>query len=404
MFLMVTVLGCCLLQNHERSASCNPRITSYMAKSDSNTDSTRLVGTSHTVNTTRRNTPSKQPMRSAVKTTSVKKTPSKSQNGNQAFEIRSPKSPSTGPSTTAIPTRVTPPRIAKQHVNNNMSSPITNKRQCHTVAGRSNKSMVTSRTQVYSTISRKRKEFTPVKSLKERTASPLRKVPKKSFDIYVDPELAKPDEFKTPMNGSKGLATKDMNSEERNDSTANIKSHGFKVPVSVSHSVRSSILNKVNSTSAYKQTPAMYTPLAGMSGASTGPFKTPNSAQPLGSFKSTNNSSSFAPSTGSSMKVTPPLCQCGRRSKRRMVQSPGQNMGRFFFSCTVKKSIASKDGCKFFKWETSGLEISDVNKSWHISKQFTPVVHNSYLQASSYNSQKRNLGVRSNSTIKKHFR
>ena len=87
-------------------------------------------------------------------------------------------------------------------------------------------------------------------------------------------------------------------------------------------------------------------------------FKTPS---PVGTNRnnSVNSSSVFkTPSPvsgtpGSAMKSTPPLCKCGRRSKRRMVQSPGQNTGRFFFSCSVRHSAASKNGCDFFKWETS---------------------------------------------------
>jgi len=57
------------------------------------------------------------------------------------------------------------------------------------------------------------------------------------------------------------------------------------------------------------------------------------------------------------MHATPPLCICGRRSKRRLVQKQGPNTGRWFFSCsTVSSNVPqgkpNKQGCKFFQWET----------------------------------------------------
>ncbi|KAL8590139.1 hypothetical protein ACOMHN_010334 [Nucella lapillus] len=58
----------------------------------------------------------------------------------------------------------------------------------------------------------------------------------------------------------------------------------------------------------------------------------------------------------SSMKATPPLCRCGRRAKRRLVQSPGPNQGRWFFSClkgTASTATAKSIGCGFFQWEHS---------------------------------------------------
>jgi hypothetical protein len=59
--------------------------------------------------------------------------------------------------------------------------------------------------------------------------------------------------------------------------------------------------------------------------------------------------------SSSAMKSTPPLCDCGCRSKRKVVQSPGPNVGRFFFCCGTGNS-ASKAGCKFFKWETGNTQ------------------------------------------------
>lgn len=59
--------------------------------------------------------------------------------------------------------------------------------------------------------------------------------------------------------------------------------------------------------------------------------------------------------------VTPPLCQCGRRARRRCVVNPGPNQGRAFFTCLFnhgRSSLGSnvgrkksESGCKFFRWE-----------------------------------------------------
>ncbi|KAJ7362075.1 ERI1 exoribonuclease 2 [Desmophyllum pertusum] len=59
--------------------------------------------------------------------------------------------------------------------------------------------------------------------------------------------------------------------------------------------------------------------------------------------------------------VTPPLCQCGRRTRRRSVVNPGPNQGRAFFACSLNhgrsglganaNNKTSKSGCGFFRWE-----------------------------------------------------
>lgn len=61
--------------------------------------------------------------------------------------------------------------------------------------------------------------------------------------------------------------------------------------------------------------------------------------------------------------VTPPLCECGRRTRRRSVVNPGPNQGRAFFACSLNhgrrglgSSVGnkkSKDGCNFFRWEAN---------------------------------------------------
>jgi hypothetical protein len=57
----------------------------------------------------------------------------------------------------------------------------------------------------------------------------------------------------------------------------------------------------------------------------------------------------------SSMKVTPPLCKCGRRSKRRVAQTPGPNQGRSFFSCP-QGSAGRNKGCGYFQWESAYMK------------------------------------------------
>lgn len=121
------------------------------------------------------------------------------------------------------------------------------------------------------------------------------------------------------------------------------------------------------------------------------------------SFRNTNHRTDYS-MNNSSMKPTPPLCKCGRRSKRRMVQSPGQNMGRLFFSCSLRKQVGVKEGCEYFKWETSGMNTRLMTSSTSVvTKQFTPVMSGSVVQMSG-GLQKRSLGVRTVLAQKVHLR
>eukprot|EP00123_Amoebidium_parasiticum_P004651 comp15937_c0_seq2/m.13333 comp15937_c0_seq2/g.13333 ORF comp15937_c0_seq2/g.13333 comp15937_c0_seq2/m.13333 type:complete len:130 (-) comp15937_c0_seq2:813-1202(-) len=52
--------------------------------------------------------------------------------------------------------------------------------------------------------------------------------------------------------------------------------------------------------------------------------------------------------------ATPPLCDCGRRAKRKVSRKPGPNLGRHFFSCAFAASSPMK--CKFFQWD-SGAQL-----------------------------------------------
>ncbi|NXC84618.1 ERI2 exoribonuclease, partial [Cercotrichas coryphoeus] len=56
------------------------------------------------------------------------------------------------------------------------------------------------------------------------------------------------------------------------------------------------------------------------------------------------------------VKLTPPLCNCGRRAKKLSVSNAGPNHGRAFFCCPVGKQGGDKKGCGYFKWEYALLK------------------------------------------------
>ena len=60
--------------------------------------------------------------------------------------------------------------------------------------------------------------------------------------------------------------------------------------------------------------------------------------------------------------ITPPLCGCGRRCKRKKVMNPGPNIGRVFYSCPIH-SHGSDDGCGFFAGKKILLKISLKRKN-----------------------------------------
>ena len=95
-------------------------------------------------------------------------------------------------------------------------------------------------------------------------------------------------------------------------------------------------------------------------------FRTPSTAEWMkvkrlscDSAHSSSPSSIHTPSPGSISgellssggKVTPPLCNCGKRTKRRTVSNPGPNEGRTFYACPNGKASDQARGCGFFKWE-----------------------------------------------------
>ncbi|XP_048187851.1 ERI1 exoribonuclease 2 isoform X2 [Perognathus longimembris pacificus] len=52
-----------------------------------------------------------------------------------------------------------------------------------------------------------------------------------------------------------------------------------------------------------------------------------------------------------STKMTPPLCKCGRRSKRLTVSNNGPNHGKVFYCCPIGKYQENRKCCDYFKWE-----------------------------------------------------
>ncbi|KAH9513031.1 ERI1 exoribonuclease 2 [Bulinus truncatus] len=78
-------------------------------------------------------------------------------------------------------------------------------------------------------------------------------------------------------------------------------------------------------------------------------FKTPSDS---GKINSVQSAFKTPRTISTNMKRTPPLCSCGRRSKRKLVHNQGPNHGRWFFSCSISTfNDRAKVGCKFFQWE-----------------------------------------------------
>ncbi|XP_060769841.1 ERI1 exoribonuclease 2, partial [Neoarius graeffei] len=76
------------------------------------------------------------------------------------------------------------------------------------------------------------------------------------------------------------------------------------------------------------------------------------------------------------VKITSPLCDCGRRSKRLTVCNGGPNHGRAFYTCAGRRSSGSacyksthpgptphNNGCGFFKWESALVKPSAVSRN-----------------------------------------
>lgn len=58
-------------------------------------------------------------------------------------------------------------------------------------------------------------------------------------------------------------------------------------------------------------------------------------------------------SVSSGLTVTPPMCDCGRRTKRKFVAREGLNEGKPFYVCPNSSGSNKSKGCGFFKWSDS---------------------------------------------------
>ena len=87
-------------------------------------------------------------------------------------------------------------------------------------------------------------------------------------------------------------------------------------------------------------------------------FRTPSSSEWMKMKRLSSSSTCTTPNDSSCSlvflsggKVTPPLCNCGKRTKRRTVSNPGPNEGKSFYACPNGKASDKNRGCGFFKWE-----------------------------------------------------
>ncbi|XP_064395186.1 ERI1 exoribonuclease 2-like isoform X2 [Halichondria panicea] len=84
-------------------------------------------------------------------------------------------------------------------------------------------------------------------------------------------------------------------------------------------------------------------------------FKTPSSRMNK-THSNSCSSSSITPSNSVlsvalGHKVTPPVCDCGRRTKKKLVAKAGPNEGKPFYVCPNSCGSNKSRGCGFFKWE-----------------------------------------------------
>ncbi|XP_075755541.1 ERI1 exoribonuclease 2 isoform X1 [Pelodiscus sinensis] len=95
-----------------------------------------------------------------------------------------------------------------------------------------------------------------------------------------------------------------------------------------------------------------------------------------------------------SEKLTPPLCNCGRRAKRLNVSSAGPNYGKVFYSCPAGKHEGKKRGCGYFKWEHVLLKEKSANTISTHSTTTVGLTSPGINSDSSGNSHRKYLGLR----------
>ncbi|KAM9305526.1 ERI1 exoribonuclease 2 [Gastrophryne carolinensis] len=67
------------------------------------------------------------------------------------------------------------------------------------------------------------------------------------------------------------------------------------------------------------------------------------------------------------VRITAPMCSCGRRARKLTVSNGGPNQGRNFFTCAVRKRDDQGKGCNYFKWEDALMKEKSVNTSLILS-------------------------------------
>ncbi|XP_066546300.1 ERI1 exoribonuclease 2 isoform X2 [Amia ocellicauda] len=130
------------------------------------------------------------------------------------------------------------------------------------------------------------------------------------------------------------------------------------------------------------------------SGCSDSVGRTPVPPGVLSSSVNTRVSSSSS-SSSAALKLTPPLCGCGRRARRMTVSNGGPNNGRAFYSCPAGKSRPGiKQSCGFFQWETAlARRVSLTSTSLCAGPGGTLAVSRGKVRSAEV-SQHRGLGLR----------
>ncbi len=79
-------------------------------------------------------------------------------------------------------------------------------------------------------------------------------------------------------------------------------------------------------------------------------FGAPSTSSSLRSSRSVCESVLSVPN---GYKVTPPMCDCGKQTKRKFVAKEGPNVGIPFYVCPNSSGSNKTTGCGFFKWADS---------------------------------------------------
>ena len=97
---------------------------------------------------------------------------------------------------------------------------------------------------------------------------------------------------------------------------------------------------------------------------SLGSFRTPSTAEWMkAKHTPVNSSSAFSTAFGGG-KVTPPLCDCGKRARRKTTANSGPNDGKHFYVCPSGKASSSTHGCGFFRWEQSNSTDVELSSDY----------------------------------------